>query len=277
MLKQNPFSLYDFLGYFIPGALLSYLIVSINYIESITTSFVLNDLINNTIKVQFNKVFFFIIISYAIGHLINFISSTTIEQYANWKYNYPSKYLLGYNYKGMWNIKKPSSYLWRITLLILVFPITILDFLIGNVFGFNKFYTKKLDDFLIDLITSKGESLMNTLINKELKKKYKDIQLRDYDFHRIISHYTFETSKNHQFRMINYVVLYGFLRSMTLITIISIWYIIINHFEKLTENKIITVLLILSTIAYIFFMAFMKFYRRYTLEAFMIISIDENL
>ena len=219
MIKQNPFSLYDFLGYFIPGALLLYLIVSINYIES-STNFELNDFISNTIQIQFDKVFFFIIISYAIGHLINFISSTTIEQYANWKYNYPSKYLLGYKHNGMWKNKKFIFIFWRILLLIIIFPITILDFLIGNILKFNKFYTRQLDPFLIALIREKGNKLIDKLADGSLEE-YKNNNAREYDFHRIISHYTFEHTKSHQFRMINYVVLYGFLRSLTLISILG--------------------------------------------------------
>ena len=32
-MKQNPFSLYDFLGYFIPGSLLIYIVILINFFK----------------------------------------------------------------------------------------------------------------------------------------------------------------------------------------------------------------------------------------------------
>lgn len=89
MIRQNPFSLYDFLGYFIPGALLFYLILFIDYVENLSENFELKNFIEKNSDFQLDKVLFFIIISYSLGHLLNFISSITIERYANWKYNYP--------------------------------------------------------------------------------------------------------------------------------------------------------------------------------------------
>ncbi|MGJ8738832.1 hypothetical protein [Zobellia laminariae] len=276
MIRQNPFSLYDFLGYFIPGALLFYLVLFIDYVENLSENFELKNFIAKNSDFQLDKVLFFIIISYSLGHLLNFISSITIERYANWKYNYPSKYLLGFDYSGFWATKSKRGIVWRICLILIMFPVTVLDLILGEVLGFKNFYTRKLDKFLIDLITLKGQKLFNRLADGQLNG-YDDIKVRDYDFHRIITHYTFEHSKNHQFKMVNYVVLYGFLRTLTLITTISFWYIIFTHYTELGNLTIIIILSLLSLIAYIFFMAFMKFYRRYTLEGLMLIAINEDL
>jgi hypothetical protein len=82
-MKQNPFSLYDFLGYLIPGSTLIYLFI---IIENWTNNKVENNLesiFSYVSKYNFQEIFFFIIISYAIGHLLSFISSVTIEKYGN--------------------------------------------------------------------------------------------------------------------------------------------------------------------------------------------------
>lgn len=276
MIKQNPFSLYDFLGYFIPGGLMIYLILFIEYLENLDSKFEIKNFVADSSDFQFDKFLFFVIASYAIGHLLNFISSITIERYANWKYNYPSKYLLGFDIRGFWNAETKLGLLWRALLITLILPVTLLDLVLGEALGFKNFYTRRLDNFLIALIKYKGQKLINKLANGKLEE-FHNVKVRDYDFNRIISHYTFEHTKSHQFRMVNYVILYGFLRTLTLISIVSFWYVLVKDFKNITETSVYVPLILIATISYIFFMAFMKFYRRYTLEGLMLIAIDENL
>lgn len=284
MIKQNPFSLYDFFGYFIPGALTVYIILfsikanDLNNVDQL--SLILND--DNTFQIE--NFLFFIIISYSIGHLINFTSSITIERYANWKYNYPSKYLLGFSkgFKFWENNDNKKIKFWKFLLILLLFPVTFLDYILGELFGFKMFYTKKADEYIIDSTKSKGIILFNQLGTPSTKN------LRDYDFHRIFSHYVYENSKNHQSRLSNYVALYGFLRSLCLISVLFIWLLIFKLIRKsylyfsfndyyLKCKYLIFYFLLISISSYVFFMAFMKFYRRYTLENFMLIVIDKDL
>ena len=167
MIKQNPFSLYDFLGYFIPGALLFYLILFIENFKNSSTDFKFWDLLKNKTDFQFEQFLFFIIISYSLGHLINFISSITIEKYAILKYDYPSKYLLNLEIREYWTKGLSISNLWKLILLVLILPVTVFDLILGDIFKFKNFYTRKLDSFLIVVITEKG----NVLINKLFKYK----------------------------------------------------------------------------------------------------------
>ena len=214
--------------------------------------------------------------------MINFISSITIERYANWKYNYPSKYLLNFVedhkfWKGGFMI-----IIWKIIMIVILLPVVIFDFLLGNIFNFKAFYTKGLDDFLVKLIKDKGLILFDKL--SPIGQK----DIRNYDFHRIFAHYTYENSKNHQNKLTNYVVLYGFLRTLTFISTLTFWFLILKLFRdyngnvslicnlNLNENLIYTIFG-LSIVTYIYFMAFMKFYRRYTLESLMLIAIDATL
>lgn len=274
MIKQNPFSLYDFLGYFVPGALMIYLYLIVDYIKTNSGTFKISKFLASTSDLKLEQFLFFIIISYAIGHLINFISSITVEKYANWKYDYPSKYLLGFEKKKYWT--KGIANLWRVILPAVLLPTTVFDLILGDLFKFKNFYTRKLDPFLIEVIKEKGITLVNNLFknktgNQDIKK------IRGYDFFRVFAHYTFEHSKNHQFKMVNYVSLYGFLRVLCLITTVAFWFVSsIMIFTDYLELNIWT-LISIGLINYTFFMAFMKFYRRYTLEGLMLIAINEDI
>lgn len=280
MIKQNPFSVYDFLGYLIPGSLVIYAYIIIDYLKH-NTNFNVSDFIKNFSNIKLEGIFFFIILSYTIGHLISFASSITIEKYANWRYSYPSKYLLDFEHKGYW--KSSSNWrdvVWRIVMIVVLFPCVFFDWIFGQILGFKRFYKKSLDDFLKDMIISKANRLLINLGLEQLKniEKYKDGRVNNYDFHRIITHYAYENSKNHQSKMSNYVALYGFLRTLSLIfNLLSIYFCIhiICFLEFNLYNAI--VLFMLTGISYLSFMAFMKFYRRYTLEGLMIIVIDKEI
>jgi hypothetical protein len=280
MIKQNPFSVYDFLGYLIPGSLVIYAYLIVDYLKN-QTHFDVQDFIDNFSNVKLEGVFFFIIISYTIGHLISFASSITIEKYANWRYSYPSKYLLEIGHKGYW--KSSSNWkdvVWRLVMIIILFPCVIFDWIFGQLLGFKRFYKKSVDDFLKDMIESKANRLLNKIGLDKLEEpqKYDNGKGNDFDFHRIISHYAYENSKRHQGKMSNYVALYGFLRTLSLIFNILAIYFFFRVYCFLEFNLINgLILFILTGLSYLSFMAFMKFYRRYTLEGFMIIVIDENI
>lgn len=272
MIKQNPFSLYDFLGYFIPGALLIYLIIFFLNFDASNYDYTINQFIVNENNIKFQNLLFFTIASYALGHLVNFSSSILVERYANWIYDYPSKYLL--------NISKEFKFstisIKRCAIWLFILPVSLFDLLLGHFFKFKNLYTKKLDSFLIDCITQKGLKLLNRLYPIEGTDN-KPSEINEYDFFRIFHHYAFEHTKNHQSKMINYVVLYGFLRSLTFILVIIFWVLMYEIFIK--HNCFIKYyhIIIISGMSYVFFMAFMKFYRRYTLETFMIIAISEEI
>jgi len=280
MIKQNPFSVYDFLGYLIPGSLVIYSYLIIDYLKN-TDSFNSSEFIENFSNVKLEGVFFFIIISYTIGHLISFASSVTIEKYANWRYSYPSKYLLDIEHKGYWKSSRNwKDVLWRIVMIIVLLPCVLFDWIFGQLLGFKRFYKKSLDEFLQDMVVSKANRLIDQLGLEKLEnpEKYDDGKGNDFDFHRIITHYAYENSKQHQAKMSNYVALYGFLRTLSLIfsLLATYFFIRVVCFLEFNLNNCI-ILFVLTGISYLSFMAFMKFYRRYTLEGLMIIVIDKEI
>lgn len=214
MIKQNPFSLYDFLGYFIPGVLLldSLIFISnsdFSKLEFSITAFILND-----DNLNFQNILFFIIICYVLGHFINFISSIFVERFANWIYDYSSKYLLQIQKKFNFKTITPK----RIFIWVIIMPVSILDLLLGQLLKVRRLYTNSLDPLLVHCIKQKGLILINRHFKRAGNEELKNIS--EYDFFRIFHHYVFEHSKNHQFKMSNYVVLYGFLRSLTMISVV---------------------------------------------------------
>ena len=273
MIKQNPFSVYDFMGYFIPGALLIFLYIFIDNLDNSGYNLMITDFFNIKGNFQVEDFLFFIIISYSLGHLVNFLSSMSIEKYALWKYDYPSKFLLGFEKKAYWRKNNMSGYLWRVLLPIFILPVAFFDLFIGELFNLKDIYTRKLDDLLVELIKHKGL----LLVNKLFEGNNTQIKLREFDFFRVFAHYAYENSANHQEKLNNYVALYGFLRTLTLISVITFWYSIYSSYRQGNNFVDLCAIAIIGFISYIFFMAFMKFYRRYTLEGLMVVATDKDI
>lgn len=306
MKNRNPFSLYDFLGYFFPGVMLLLFIVvycfiknkevDIQELESAISFLNLNSSYTNGLLF-----FLLIIISYIIGHLISYLSSITIEKYSIWMYGYPSQYLFSESNQKYFNLYtndemrfwfsdkskgkfleqsykkikkrlyssklKPikffskfrcRAFFWRISLLLILVPVTVLDLILGKLLGLKNYYAKKFDNEISKLILEKLD---------EFNSK-KNINTYNFDFQRILNHYYFEKFEHHAYRMEYYVTLFGFLRSLSLIfNIAAIIYFFNDIYISLT----------LGIFSYMFYMGFMKFYRRFTIENFMCLIVEEDL
>lgn len=327
-MDKNPFSLYDFLGYAVPGAftlIIAWCLFRDDphfIIEVINKDFRLLELFN------VKNLVVIIIISYVLGHLIAFSSSISIEKFALWCYEYPSKYLMSNNppktnYFGLrklcnyrFNIRISRFILFfrsienecliqkikkiflklhewfvilnllgfKLILLIILLPISILSLIFGSVFRFNRFVLKPLDPLLQVCILKKKNVLLERLdvinVYNENEKKLKNTEK---DNLRIIYHYQYERQTKQARKMDNYVALYGFLRSLTLIFVMLFDYMLIKAIltiGKVSFNldwKSINILIVLAIISYVFYLAFMKFFRRFTVECFMALVTDESL
>lgn len=273
-MKQNPFSLYDFLGYFIPGAILIYAFVIIAACKELT-EITFQNVLKKLPNLSLEGIVFILIISYSFGHILSFISSITVEKYSVWKYGFPSKYLLGIQIpKFSAHFKTYYGFFWGVLILIVLFPIAILDLILGKWLGFKLFYLKTTDSHLQKAIILKVERLYFHLGLGE--KKFNEI--RNSDFFRIIQHFTFDNTQNHNSKFTNYIALYGFLRTMTLILNVLFWYFVI-HFILIEEYSLLslTILILTAILGYSFFMAFMKFYRKYTLQGFMVLVANKEI
>lgn len=270
MLKQNPFSLYDFLGYFTPGVIFLY-----GCMAAIGHSNLDESLIKYVKQYQsLDKPEFyipFILTAYVSGHFMSFLSSITVENYSNWAFGYPSKYLLGEKHDGYFSVSKDK--LLHITIRILVgvifTPVVLFDLIFGQIVGARVLYVKSLDDLLTNTLRKKINKLFIEHAEVENIKN-----LINDDFFRYVYHYTVENAPNHLPKMQNYVALFGFLRTITLISVIFFWISVLHVAYGSFSCLLSVILLVLSAITtFIFFLGFVKFYRRFSLEALMAFAV----
>lgn len=276
-MNQNPFSLYDFLGYFIPGSILIYSFVIISACKELSV-ISLENLLDSMPSLKLESIILSLIISYSIGHILSFLSSITVEKYSIWRYGFPSRNLLRMNVpKFRSHFKTFHGFFWGLVIILLLLPTVILDAILGNFFGFKIFYGRPVDKPLAKLITFKINKLVEKL-GATKDNGFNNGEGSNSDFFRIVQHYTYDNSKNHQSKFSNYVALYGFLRTMTFIMNILFWYLVIHFIisERIDLSHIL-IIISFSAISYAFFMAFMKFFRRYTLEGFMVLVVDKKI
>lgn len=230
---------------------------------------------DDSINVDLTKVLIpFVIVAYVLGHLFSYLSSITIEYFTNRVYYYPSKYLLEDTtgdkiWKRYW--KSDSEHKsFKFILLLVIFVILLpIDIFIFSSDLIRDFVTRKLDDYLASNIKDKIKYLSEEL-------KFEGKQTDRYDAHRVVMHYVYLNLPNSNRKADNYVALYGFLRSTTLIlTLFTDWLIIhgavsvIRNFNCEINRPSVVLIISLWLLSFISYMGFVKFYRRFTLENFM--------
>ena len=232
---------------------------------------------------------FFVLSAYVLGHIVAYASSLTVELYAVWRYGYPSKFMLRNNpEKNYFSIKKETSsknkgfvYLFKIMVGIVVLPIVILDIMVGRLCRLNIYYVKGLDKRLKKGIYRKVQLLYKEL-GLEGMQKERDINNGDLDYHRVVYHYVYEKHEAHRAKMDNYVALYGFMRALAFILVLVFWIsimVIVKNYNNdyLSFCQSFGWMLGVILLSFFFFMGFMKFYRRFTLESLMCLVTDSDI
>lgn len=272
-LKQNPFSFYDFLGYFIPGSVFLYAcMIANNVLNSASSS--IESLSQMTGMGRAELYLPFILFAYIVGHFLNFLSSITIERYSLWAMGYPSKYLLGVKGSGYFSLKENKIIrgIIRILVFIVILPVSLMDLVLGRWFGLRDIYSKPLDPLLQQLIRQKIYSLISS--HGGVSNLESHSGPRDNDFFHYAYHYAVENAPSHLPKMQNYVALYGFLRTITFLSVIFFWLFVwygINN--KHCEPSFYILTFGIAFVCYLNFMAFVKFYRRFSFEALMAASV----
>ncbi|MBU0689741.1 MAG: hypothetical protein KJ850_01090 [Gammaproteobacteria bacterium] len=276
-IKQNPFSFYDFLGYLTPGSIFLYGVIAGYahvYSELSPYAFVVKELSFEKAEIYIP----FIFVAYIIGHILSFLSSVIVERYSIWSDGYPSKYLLGFASKGYFDV---ASHKWlRISIRggvgLFLLPISFFDLFIGHGAKFRDLYAKSLDGLLVRVIKNKLNALL--FEHAGLTTAPKNVNPPEADYFRYAYHYVVENAPNHLPKMQNYVALYGFLRTLTMLSVVFFWGMV-WHIYKVQMQPIQAVLwvLISALIAYVLYMSFVKFYRRFSLEALMALAATYKL
>lgn len=291
-MSKGPFSLYDFLGYFVPGALALFFIILGQ--KSLFYYFEIQQIANykkEFVELPFYLIVFYIIICYCLGHFLSYFSTLTIEAYTIWMYGYPSKNLLGVSnhpdYKSYIQFlkndenKKPIS---KLLMSVLLLPLIIMDFIFGYLCSYNSVYTKKVEEPCFSLIRKKITKIFN-----ELGYEGDVFDNKEHDFNRVLIHYNYEHTVNHGHKLMNYVSLYGFLRVASLIINFLAFFFLFHFmygydftFRDINMESVVlffkNLFIIISTafISYMFYMGYLKFYKRYTLENLMLALVVQS-
>lgn len=271
--KQNPFSIYDFLGYLIPGAIFLYGILFI--FGHSQTELVFPNYLKEFLSLDKpDKYIPFILLAYVLGHFLNLLSSITIERYSIWVLGYPSKYLLLDETPEYFQVEDPKvlRYAVRIFIFIIILPVSFLDVIFGKLLKMRELYAKGLDKLLRAALWIKILKLIKMHAGIENPDNFG--KPNEHDFFRYVYHYALENAPNHFAKMQNYVALYGFLRTLTFISTIFFWCFLYHFFKGSLSNLVNFILISCSAlISYTFFIGFVKFYRRFSLEALMAMAI----
>lgn len=298
LAQKNPFSIYDFFGYLFPGLFVVLMILVFYSADKITFDSVMRVFTENKdwfSSVSVLKMTSLIVISYIVGHVLAYVSSITIERFSLWLWGYPSEFLMnqrsdtsywesnvspcGTN-KVSLNVEDgkigKTIYFYLLKLIIrfcmglFLLPISLI-YLMSKSINLDGFITRSLDPIMINWVNDKVIALTK-IMSIEIPDKH------DLDYSRIIYHYYLH-QRNATFmqKTDNFVALYGFLRSVTLAFNLITLYIVTDSIihENLLNNIVLIIGFAIST--FVLFLAFMKFYRRYSLEIFMFVVSDTKI
>ena len=287
-LKQNPFSLYDFLGYLIPGALFLYtaevVVVSFevtkvadypNLLQMVKA--VVEAMDNRLVMLSWHTYIPLTILAYTVGQILSFLSSISIEKYVVWSCGYPSKYLLRQIPKGYVDIefttedptlRRTVQKLNRLLVFIFLSPISAIDQSLGRFFGIQREYSKPLDSLLRRSLRRKIHDFLrtNVLTSYQTEKEADPDPYplpRDSDFFRFIHHYALENAPKHVQPMQNYVALYGFLRTVSFVFVLLFWVLpFVAISRSLPILGALVALLIMFIVAAYLLLAVKYFFKR---------------
>lgn len=272
-LKQNPFSLYDFLGYFIPGAVLVVSVSAWSLYELGVCSLAILECTLESGHLEIVKMptapwamsFVFVLASYVFGFAMSLVSSLIIEKYLILRKGYPSRYRfapLSDNFLNRCNT--PLDWI----CCIISAPVGIFDFVFGVLLGLEESYYKEYKTDEKEVV----EAVISKIFVKLKFPKKIDLISTDFNWHKYIYHYIYEKGSMHASKIQNYVALYGFSRTTSMVFVLLFWISILAYVLDWTSYSLTAFvwhLVLFAMLAYSFFLGFAKFYRRYTDEIFM--------
>jgi len=269
--KTPSLTAYDLLGYTVPGlGLIAIFDISFVYHKSAAP---LNyDLIlSRYFQLDFSTLIPVLLASYLIGHVISFISSILIEKHVTWLRGVPTNFLLKHGKTPKYfktSGEAPClSKCFRFLTALLILPISLIDLIITKLIPISKNYFKPLDNILIEASASAHSNILKKL-NIDISKKYGK-ELSNFDVHKLTIHCSLETAPQHINSIRNYVVLYGFMRSVTLLMILIFWVSLFHLNGNYHWWVCLLSSIILAGICFLFYAAYLKFYIRYHTEGIM--------
>nr|WP_244595208.1 hypothetical protein [Escherichia coli] len=280
----NPFSFYDFLGYLIPGGFFILLMYFCGLTFDLDIVIDLTELLRGQSQIfgilNYGSI---VIISYIAGHFISITSAFFIEKYMNEELQYPSEYLFNKLSDDKKNVLTPSSdkqnedtkrKIKYCIIKVMLFPIIPWDYATQKLC-----YSQSLPFQLANttwLMIKEGYEKKFRIDDKLLNIR---TGLHD-DLFRLAYHYVYEFSNQHQTKIQNYVALYGFCRNICLVFVITFWISFLTLIYRAIEGGAVSYISISTLLSfffvYVFYVGFVKFYRRYTLEVLMAFAVLQS-
>jgi hypothetical protein len=158
----------------------------------------------------------------------------------------------------------------RAFLLLSLFPLTLFDLVIGGILGMRYYYTKPFDSTLRKLINIKIKKIYEHGLLEENDHKESQYNFsRDEDWFSPLYHYLIDKSERHFQRTQNYVALYGFTRNIALIGVVFFWVYFSKDIGPYFDLKKFVILFITGFVTYVFYMAYLKFYKKFHEEVYL--------
>lgn len=270
--KSPQLTPYDFLGYLVPGlaaiAIGDLSIAYHQYHDVLTSDWI----VARYAKISWQGAIPLILLAYYIGHLVSFLSACSVERYAGWLYGQPSKFLMygkGNGYFAVGGGRPWLSWLLRLVTGIFMLPCSWIELVFGKFAGLSGNYFRRFDPMLRDAAAGAYAHLHRRIGLKDelLREKHPS----NYEFERLGLHYALETAPAHIYTLRNYVVMYGFLRSMTFILLVSSWLMAYHVRSMYGLGYSLLSLFGSGIVIFISYAAFLKFWVRYHREAIMAI------
>ena len=191
LANKNPFSTFDFLGYFIPGAFaigLMYILSNGFQFDKSLMPPSIETLREMLLLHEGYVIFMLIFSSYIIGHLISYLSSVTVELFYIWCYGYTTDYLL-LNHSDQDNILKSefgaTRFIWHIIICIIVLPLFICHFIVEIILNIKPFLSKRINDEMRKCLIKRINKLARK-VGYEREIKMEDSSTSD--IHRLVMH-----------------------------------------------------------------------------------------
>jgi hypothetical protein len=211
----------------------------------------------------------FIVFSYIIGFASALISSFVVERYLILRKGYPSKYRIGHlDNKFFMNFDGRKRLNW-LTIIVII-PVFLLDVFFSYLLKMDEFYYKKYAE---DELAIAKSSITQTL--KKIHPSFEthiNLDSTQFNWFKYVYHYIYENDTRHSTKIQNYVALYGFSRTIAMSFLVLFWINLLGWAFVWVQYDVETLAIhaaIFSTLAYIFFISFAKFFRRYTDEVLM--------
>ena len=208
--------------------------------------------------------------AYLLGHLLSFSSSVLVQKHALWRHGHPAKFLIyGHSVKYL-STDGGAAPRWsavlRVLTFILLWPISLLDTLFTVYIPLAKNYIRPFDKMVYDAI---GSAVAELWIRLGLSDELTDTPPWSHNIEQLALHCSLEGAPVHLALMRNYVVLYGFLRSICLLLVVACWVLLVHVIMSPSSLTVWIWLVSGVLVTFLSYTAFLKFWIRYHKDAMM--------